>query len=299
MDQASRLRALIGGTHTPAADTGRAHPSADRSTNTCVIAVTSGKGGVGKTTVAVNTALLLAEQGARTLLVDADLGLANVDVMLGLDSSRHLGHLLLEDRGPEDVALEGPCSLTVISGGSGLRELADADRSQRALLLGKLREYYKRFDFVLIDTAPGIGEEVTDFLADAHRILLTTTVEPTALRDTYAATKTIRGRISGADPHLLVNMAASDAAAAEAVRALNHVAGKFLDYRYSNWHRIEPDPIVGKAISERRPLALTRPRSPAVVSLRRMIEALTEWSAPPAPSLVANGGRSVLAFKTS
>lgn len=268
MDQAARLRALVssGGTGSvllrePARDEsgGRSH----------TIAVTSGKGGVGKTTVAVNLALILAEAGHRTLLIDADLGLANVDVMLGLEPGRHLGHLLLDDYSPADVAMEGPLGLEVISGGSGLRELAEAEQPQRSRLLTKLREYSRGFDFVVVDTSPGIGADVTDFLRDADDIALLTTPDPTSVRDTYAATKAMTLEIPDARPHLVVNLASADTAAGT-VSALNSVTSKFLAREFSQWSHLEPDPMVGRSIHERRPLILSYPRTPASASLRRL-----------------------------
>lgn len=263
IDQATRLRELMG--KSTALVERHAHSG---SAETRVIAVTSGKGGVGKTTVAVNLSLLLAERGHRVLLVDADLGLANVDVMLGLNPARHLGRLLISDCSAEEIAVEGPLGLMIISGGSGLRELADADESGRDLLREKLRAYYRSFDYVVIDTSPGIGAHVLGFLRDADEILLVTTPEPTSLRDTYAATKAIAGHIPDIQPTLVVNM--TENSAAEAVNALNSVTEKFLNCRYNEWCCIESDPIIGRAINDRRPAALSYPRSPAVAAIRRI-----------------------------
>src|SRR5689334_13429854 len=139
-DQALRLRQLMAGNHQVTSSVSKISEGQGRAR---VVAVTSGKGGVGKTMTAVNLSLLLAETGAKVLLVDADLGLANADVMLGMEAGRHIGHILFTDCLPEDVAAEGPCGISVISGGSGLRELADADSSNRQVLLGKLRSYYR------------------------------------------------------------------------------------------------------------------------------------------------------------
>jgi flagellar biosynthesis protein FlhG len=290
MDQASRLRELMGKS-TAFVNTER-RPEA---TATRVIAVTSGKGGVGKTTVAVNLALLLAELGHRVLVVDADLGLANVDVMLGLNPARHLGRLLAGECAAEDIAEEGPLGLMVISGGSGLRELADTDEHGRQLLREKLRAYYPKFDFVVIDTSPGIGDHVLGFLTDADEILLVTTPEPTSLRDTYAATKAIVGRLPGIEPSLVVNMASSEAAANDAVNALNSVTEKFLDRRYDEWFRIESDPVIARAINERQPAALSYPRSPSVASLRRIARILIDVGARTAMPVRIGGGQHAFA----
>ena len=267
IDQASRLRELVAGEDRREVEA-LSPSSRIRSTTTRVIAVTSGKGGVGKTTVAVNLALVLAESGKSVLLVDADLGLANVDVMLGLESPRHIGHLLLPDTEPEDVVMAGPSGISIISGGSGLKELADATDSDRRLLLRKLEDYYGRHDYVVIDTSPGIGSDVIDFLKQADEVLLLTTPEPTSLRDTYAAIKTIMRRVPDVGVHIVVNIASSETQAAEAVSVLNEVASKFLGRHYDEWHRIAHDAMASRAISAGRPLVMMYPRSPASVTLR-------------------------------
>lgn len=262
-DQAARLRQLMSGMETttpiPCRMDGRAS----------VTGITSGKGGVGKTMLAVNLAVAIAESGRSVLIVDADLGLANVDVMLGMEPGRHMGHLLLADCRAEDVAIDGPCGIKVIAGGSGLRELADADGDQRRLLLAKLRSYYDNFDCVLVDTSPGIGSDVCDFLCDVDRVFLVTTPEPTALRDTYAAFKSIVREMPGKDVLPVVNCA-GEKQADQAIEALNQVTTKFLDIRIEDWHHVESDPMVVRAVRERNPLMRMLPRSPAAICIRRL-----------------------------
>jgi len=269
-DQASSLRQLVSDDK----PVDFANPGAVRAGNGArVIAVTSGKGGVGKTILTVNLALLLAELPAGVLVVDADLGLANVDVMLGMEPGRHIGHLLLAGCLPGEVAATGPGGIKVISGGSGLQELADASRADRLMLLEKLHSYYENFDYVLVDTSPGIGPEVTDFLQRADDVLLVTTPEPTSLRDTYAALKAITREMPGREIILIVNCAAPGQAE-QAIEALNHVARKFLKRQCDCWYQVEPDPMVCRTIRDRKPLVRAYPRSPAAACLRRLAKAL-------------------------
>ena len=273
MDQAAKLRILAAGDRVPEAMAYAAVP-APRWTGTRVIAVTSGKGGVGKTTVAVNLALLLAEEAGKVLIVDADLGLANVDVLLGLESARHIGHILFSDYDPDEVAAVVPGGVKVISGGSGLRDLARVSSAERRLLLDKLCAYYQQFRYVLVDTSPGIGDDVVDFLRGSDEILLVTTPEPTALRDSYAAAKTMAQEVPDIDVRVVVNAASSDRQAEETVAVLNEVAGRFLDRRYERWHRIAADPCAAKSVNLCRALVHLFPRSPAAISFRRLARSL-------------------------
>lgn len=270
-DQASKLRQLMYGEGTGVSTEPQPIDTAAGSAH--VIAVTSGKGGVGKTTFAVNLALLLAERPAKVLLVDGDLGLANVDVMLGMEPGKHIGHLLLEQCAPEEVAANGPCGIKVISGGSGLRELADAGHADRLALMRKLREYSRNFDYVVIDTSPGIGMEVVDFLREADDILLLTTSEPTSLRDAYAAFKTISQEMPDKEIIPVVNCATGDQAR-QAMEALNQVMRKFLGRQCDSWHQVDSDPMVARTIRDRKSLVRSYPRSPAAVCLRRLAKTL-------------------------
>lgn len=272
IDQASRLRALVMGGGSSVV----AEPlDSNRGVDTHVIAVTSGKGGVGKTTIAVNLAILLAGSGKKVLVVDADLGLANVDVMLGLDTARHIGHLLVADYDACDVAVVGPAGIHVISGGSGLRELADANDADRNRLIGKLRSYFAHFDCVIVDTSPGIRDDVVDFVAEANEILLVTTPEPTALRDTYAAAKTLNRRLPEMETRIVVNMAGSEKEANGAIEVLNSVSQKFLARRYEHWYTVEADQMVSRSIHAHKAVVGLFPRSAAAACLRSLALEIT------------------------
>lgn len=273
MDQALHLRRMMAGDYsTSVAQCMRQQFSTGRPR---IVAVTSGKGGVGKTTLAVNLAITLAEIPSRVLLIDADLGLANVDVMLGIAHDGHLGNLLSGGVEPEEIAFTGPRDIKVISGGSGLRELADASTAERALLINKLEAYCEEFDYVVIDTSPGIGADVADFVRMADEALVVTTPEPTSMRDTYAALKAISCAMPDKSVTPVVN-SASEAQASRTVEAMNQVMDAFLKRKCLRWHQIEADPLVARTIKDRRPLMCAFPKSPAAICITKIAKKIAE-----------------------
>lgn len=269
IDQADRLRRLLSGGER----TDSTGPVYDRKDHIRVIGVTSGKGGVGKTTLAANLAIALADTHSRVLLVDADLGLANADIVLGIESGRHIGHLLLDSCTPDEIACEGPGGIKVISGGSGLRELAEAGERERQILLEKLYSYFDQFDDVVVDTSPGVGANVTDFLTAADEVLLVTTPEPTSIRDSYAALKAITTRMPDQVITPLVNMATDDESK-QVLDALNQVTERFLGRRFEQSHNVVSDPIVPRTIQERKPLMVSYPKSPAAICIKRIAKTM-------------------------
>jgi flagellar biosynthesis protein FlhG len=193
--------------------------------------------------------------------------------MLGVDSTRHLGHLLTGAFSADEIAVEGPAGVRIISGGSGLRELADLSKNERATILEKILAYCRQYDWTVIDTSPGIGSNVTDFLGIAAEILLVTTPEPTAVRDTYAALKTVSRKLPETPVRLVIN-SASPRSARDAVAAINGVALKFLGKSYTNWHNIDADDLVRRSVRDRQVLAESFPRSQAAVAMRNLANTL-------------------------
>ena len=208
-DQATRLRQLVGGSPLPEdireerlSSPNRKTPNSD---NVRVIAITSGKGGVGKTNLSVNLAIALKEAGLRVLLIDADLGMANVDVVLGSLSRTHLLNLLEEGVELEDVLVHGPYGVDYISGGSGIEKAADFTFEERQRLMQKLTGCGQVADIILVDTGAGLGKNVMDFILAADEVLLVTTPEPTALTDAYAVMKAYSMYASAPSLKLVVN----------------------------------------------------------------------------------------------
>lgn len=241
------------------------------------IAVASGKGGVGKTNLCVNLAVAMARRGARVALLDADLGLANADVLCGVKVHGHLGHVLTGSRTIEEIAVEAPGGFRLIPGAAGVAALADASEHSVHALMDRAGDLDHSADVLLIDCGAGIGKTVLSFLAAADRCLVVTTPEPTAITDAYALIKVAVGgaatgmartpMVNAARVGIVVNMAED---AREAMAAQERIAGvceRFLGVRplLAGW--LPRDEAVHKAVRSRVPFTLEQPRRPASVRI--------------------------------
>ena len=248
-----------------------------------VIAVTSGKGGVGKTHLACNLAVLAARAGRRVLLLDADLGLANADIVLGVAPHRHLGHVLDGSFPIQDVLAEGPCGVRILAASTGVQELTRLDDEQKQRLLLALDAVEDRFDLVLIDCGAGIGDNVLFFVGAAHEVLLVASPEPTSLTDAYAAVKVLSGGARVDRFSLVVNPASSEAQARQVYAKLTSVTDRFLTARIALLGHIPRDENLQRALVAQRPVVELFPRSPCSRALERISRAILD--APPRPSL--------------
>jgi flagellar biosynthesis protein FlhG len=227
------------------------------------IAVTSGKGGVGKTNVAINLAVSLARLGHRVAILDADFGLGNVDVLLGLAPTSHIGHVLAGEKRISDVLVEGPRGVQVIPASSGLRQLTALTDGQWDRLGEALDEIAEDFDFLIIDTAAGISGNVIDAVRIATRALVVTSLEPTAVVDAYAVIKLLSTTDPAQEIGLVVNNA-RDASEAQLVHAqLEVAAARFLKRRITYYGFIAHDPAIRDAVLARRPIVDHLPQSSA------------------------------------
>ena len=156
-----------------------------------VLAVSSGKGGVGKTNIVANLAYALAKRKKQVLVVDADLGLNNIDILLGLTPKFNIGHLLSGEKDVKDIIVEGPAEIHLLPAGDGLQELTQLDSEKKMMLMEELDRVSNEYDFLIFDTGAGISTNVTYFCSAAHEILLVATTEPTSLTDVYALIKTL------------------------------------------------------------------------------------------------------------
>ncbi|MGD2097750.1 MAG: MinD/ParA family protein [Desulfobacterales bacterium] len=194
-----------------------------------VIAVTSGKGGVGKTNIVANLGYAFTQLGKKVLILDADLGLGNLDVLLGLAPKYNLSHVLAGERSISEIMVEGPGQLLILPAASGIQELTQLSRQQKVQILRELDEVIDRVDLLLIDTAAGISSNVMDFNVIAQEIIVVVSPEPTAITDAYALMKVLALKYAEKNCQVLVNLASSVRQGSEVFRQLNLVTERFLD----------------------------------------------------------------------
>lgn len=284
-DQAQNLRALAAATSEDARSTDR-RPLAVRT-----LAITGGKGGVGKSSLAVALAICGARSGLRVALLDADFGLAKLHIMLGLSPRGDLRDVVAGTSEMADILLDGPEGIRLLPGASGLTELANLDPLQRDRLLSGLEEIASRFDLILLDTGAGIGEATLAFVAAADAAVVVTTPEPAALSDAYALIKVAGQRRADLPFHLLINNATSAREADAAARGIAEVAGRFLQRHVGYAGQIPADPALALAARARKPFLMHAPHCPASEAVRRVAPTLlpaatlrADVPASPAPS---------------
>lgn len=271
-DQASSLRDLVG------------QPRAPRPPLR-VIAVTSGKGGVGKTHVSANLAVLAAKAGRRVLLIDADLGLANADIVLGVCPNRHLGHLLDGSASPEEVLTEGPHGVRVLGASSGVQELTQLSDDQKLRLVTAFEEAGAQFDLVILDCGAGIGDNVIFFAGAAQEALLVVSPEPTSLSDAYATVKVLSQQ-AGVRSFAVVANQAADFQGRDVFRRLTQVTERFLSARLTYLGHVPRDENLQRAVQVQQPVVDLYPRSPASRALQVLSDTLL---ASPPPEALQGG----------
>lgn len=228
-----------------------------------IVAVTSGKGGVGKTNIVTNLAIALSRQGIRVLVLDGDLGLANVDLLLGIAPQFDLQDVILGNRNIRDVMLEGPDGIRLIPASSGVEELANLDEYRTECLIRSLAELESEVDIILIDAPSGISVHTISLAQAADQILVVTTPEPTAFSDAYATIKVLIQRNPRCAPALLVNQVDSEEAALAVAKRVKTVAKRFLNLDVDYWGYILADESVPKSVLRQEPFLSTYPYSPA------------------------------------
>lgn len=246
------------------------------------IAVTSGKGGVGKTNFTTNLALLLAQARRRVIVVDADLGLANIHVVMGISPTYHLEHVLRGEKTLKEILISTPAGVQIIAGGSGITELANLDHAQRTRFIESLSELDHLADIILVDTGAGLSQNVMGFVLAADEVIVITTPEPTSLADAYATIKVVSRESPGTPLHLVVNMATSEAEATAVYERLSLVAKQFLHIELDYLGYLPQDAAVSRAVRSQQPFTQFSPGSPVARALSQIVDRLGYSPARPA-----------------
>lgn len=237
---------------------------------TTVYSITSGKGGVGKTAVCANLAYNLASMGKRVLILDADLGLANIDVVFGLSPSYNLNHFFTGEYELQDIMVDGPLEIKILPAGSGIQNFTRLDSNQKMRLLDGLDSMQNHFDYVLIDTEAGISENVTYFNTAAQEILVVTTPEPTAITDAYALMKLLSTQYHEKKFNLVVNQIRTENDALDVYRKLTMVANRYLDISIDYLGSIPEDRQMIDSIRKQKVISELIPGSKITTAFRQL-----------------------------
>ncbi len=268
MDQAQNLRNIV-----------KQHIETEKQNKTArVITVTSGKGGVGKTSTSLNLAIELTRMGNKVIIFDADFGLANIEVMIGAVPRYNLSDMILRGKKLEDILLDGPMGIRYISGGSGINHFEDLNKDQVIYMLHEFHQLETMADIIIIDTGAGISHTVMEFVASSMEVILVTTPEPTSITDAYSLLKALN-RHEGFDPEntevkLLANKVDDYADGQSLYNKLNMVVSKFLDMKLEFMGVIPNDSHMSKSIIMQKPVALSFPKSKSAQAYVELAEAL-------------------------
>jgi flagellar biosynthesis protein FlhG len=246
-----------------------------------VVSVTSGKGGVGKTNLSVNLACCLAREGKKVVLLDADLGLANVDVLLGLTPTHNLFHLFHEGAALSDVLMDTPYGFKILPASSGVSEMLSLSAGQKITLLEAMDELEDSVDYLIVDTGAGINENVMYFNLASQERLVILTPEPTSLTDAYALIKVMQQNHDVHDFRVLVNMSADEKSALDIFRRLYKACDHFLSGIGLDYLGMIPrDAAVRKAVVNQQPFCAMEPVGPAGKALAVVAKTIQTWEVP-------------------
>lgn len=239
-----------------------------------VISITSGKGGVGKTNITVNLAYLLSTLKKKVLILDADMGLANIDVILGLTPKYNMSHVVSGERTIGETLIQGPGGIMILPSASGIQEMSDLSKGQKLTLLDELRTVSRNMDFLLIDTGAGIAGNVMYFNMAANEIIVVTTPEPTSLTDAYAIIKVLHQKHAKKQFRLLVNMVRDSREGREVHQRLNQATDRFLNLNIEYLGYVPRDGKLSEAVKQQEAFTTVYPNSPASKCLLALAEKL-------------------------
>ncbi|MEJ8554422.1 MinD/ParA family protein [Tepidibacter sp. Z1-5] len=271
MDQASKLRSAIlkKNKYNYLAENNK-----DSNKNPRVICIASGKGGVGKTNFTLNLALALKKKGNRVLVIDADLGLANIEILLGIDIRYGFIDLIEDDIKIEDIMVDGPLGIKIISGGAGISEVADLPIYKINKILNNMIYLKEYVDFILIDTGAGISKSVMSFVLAAQEVIVVTTPEPTSIADAYALIKVITRKTNEKIINMVINRADNKKEAEMTFKKMEMVAKRFLNNDINYLGYISDDKSVRSSVKKQVPFMLDSPNCLASKNVENICDSL-------------------------
>ncbi|EKR64551.1 MULTISPECIES: MinD/ParA family protein [Leptospira] len=266
MDQAAHLRKLTEGNTS-------LKVLSSRKPRTKIVAIASGKGGVGKSTISVNLAISMARAGQKVLVFDGDLGLANVNVILGIIPKYNLYHVVKGHKSLKDIVIQTPEGVDIIAGASGYSQLANLNDTQRNSLIKGFSEL-DNYDVMIIDTGAGISSNVIGLTLPADDVIVITTPEPTAITDSYGLIKAIVSQSRDKNLKMVVNRVRSAIEGKKVADRVIDISGQFLEVKVENLGFIFQDEEVEKSIREQKPYIISSPKSKAAACLNRITYSL-------------------------
>jgi flagellar biosynthesis protein FlhG len=269
-DQAQALREIMGKKNP--ADEARAPSGGDKSKRTRIIAVASGKGGVGKTNLSVNLAIAYAKMGKKVIVMDADLGLANVNVMLNMIPKYNLYHVIRKQKTMREIILDTEYGIQIVAGASGFSKIANLSDEERQSFINELYTL-PQADIIIIDTAAGVSDNVLGFVAAADDAIIVTTPEPTAITDAYGIIKIIATEIDNLNIglKLVVNRVRTVTEGKRVAERIINISGQFLNLKVEYLGCIYDDPIVPASVLKQKPFITQDPKSKAAISVAHLV----------------------------
>lgn len=267
MDQAEQLRRIIKGSAPSKRPLAR------------VITVTSGKGGVGKSNTAINLAIQMRKIGQKVIILDADFGLANIEIMFGAVPKHNLCDLIYQGKSIKDIITWGPMEVGFISGGSGITGLSNLNRDELSYIIENLAELDEMADTIIVDTGAGIADAVLEFLVASGEILLVTTPEPTSITDSYSLLKALsrhpRYHADMTQIKVLANKVTGEAEALALYAKLETVVERYLKVPISYLGMVPQDPLLAKAVMQQMPVSLENPKARSAAAYENIVAKLT------------------------
>jgi flagellar biosynthesis protein FlhG len=275
-DQAEKLREIMKqqGSASEEDQTGKADKD-KKGSKTKIIAVASGKGGVGKTNISINLAIAYARMGKKVIVLDADLGLANVNVILGVIPKYNLYHVIRKQKNMEDIILDTEYGIQIVAGASGFSRIANLSDEERQGFITEMKAL-SHADIIIIDTSAGVGQNVLDFVAAADEAIIVTTPEPTAITDAYGIIKIISTEIEDFDMglKLIVNRVGSVVEAKKVSQRVINITSQFLNIKVDYLGFVFDDPGVSLAVKKQQPFSVSDPKGKAAACIQTMVNRL-------------------------